>query len=52
MEEPKYMTVQDLKDELGKYPSYLPVVSSEDEFITTTEDDIIEYLLELGMYGI
>lgn len=38
-----YMSVGQLKRELNKYPDYLPVVGSEDEFITTAETDSIEY---------
>lgn len=44
MEEPNYMTVQQLKDELGKYPDYMPVLfgyAGEDEYVETVEDDTI-----------
>ena len=41
MAEPKHMTVQELKDELAKYPDYMPVVGVDNEFITTTEMDTI-----------
>lgn len=41
MEEPKHMTIQELKDELAKYPDYMPVVGIDNEFITTTERDTI-----------
>ena len=41
MEEPKHMTVQQLKKKLGKYPDHMPVVGIDNEFITTTEHDTI-----------
>ena len=54
MEEPNYMTVQELKDELAKYPDYMLVVGVDDEFITTTEDDAVEIEDSAGChtYGI
>lgn len=42
MEEPNYITVQELKDELAKYPDYMPVIGVDGEFITTTENDSID----------
>lgn len=34
MEEPKYITVGQLKKKLGKYPDHMPVVGIDNEFIT------------------
>lgn len=50
LEEPNYMTVQELKDELAKYPDYMPVVGVDDEFITTTEHDTIALEDGIGLY--
>ena len=54
MKEPKHMTVQELKDELAKYPDYMPVICADSEFITTTEEDTIEIEDSAGChtYGI
>lgn len=50
MEEPKHMTVQQLKKKLGKYPDYMPVVGVDSEFITTTEHDTIALEDGVGLY--
>lgn len=57
MEEPKHMTVGQLKKELAKHPDYMPVVGVDSEFITTTENDTIALedgvvLYELGVVRI
>lgn len=41
MEEPKHMTVGQLKKELAKHPDHMPVVGIDNEFITTTERDLM-----------
>lgn len=50
MEEPKHMTVQQLKKKLGKYPDHMPVVGIDNEFITTTEYDTIALEDGIGLY--
>lgn len=50
MEEPKYMTVQQLKKKLGKYPDHMPVVGIDNEFITTTEHSTIALENGVGLY--
>lgn len=50
MEEPKHMTVQQLKKKLDKYPDHMPVVGIDNEFITTTEHDIIALENGVGLY--
>lgn len=50
MEEPKHMTVQQLKKKLGKYPDHMPVVGIDNEFITTTEYDTIALEDDIGLY--
>ena len=50
MEEPKHMTVQQLKKKLGKYPDHMPVVGIDNEFITTTEYDTIALEDNIGLY--
>lgn len=50
MEEPKHMTVQQLKKKLGKYPDHMPVVGIDNEFITTTEHDTIALEDDVGLY--
>lgn len=50
MEEPKHMTVGQLKKKLGKYPDHMPVVGIDNEFITTTEHDTIALEDDVGLY--
>lgn len=50
MEEPKYITVGQLKKKLGKYPDYMPVVGVDSEFITTTEHDTIALEDGIGLH--
>ena len=51
MEEPKYITVGQLKKKLGKYPDHMPVVGIDNEFITTTEHDTIEIQDSAGCHA-
>ena len=50
MEEPKSITVGQLKKKLGKYPDHMPVVGIDNEFITTTEHDTIALEDGVGLY--
>ena len=54
MEEPNYITVQDLLNKLAEHPGYMPVVGADGEFITTTENDSIDIQDSAGChtYGV